>query len=849
MTNQTISSFPPVSGLSGAEVTVVDQADINNNLGTFSASINQISTLISGRITSSYPPLAPQSANTVFAGPTTGAPALPAFRGIQSGDLPPPTATNRGVVTTFSAVAHQWITSLDTAGNFHSSQPALSDLQSIVAHSVVCNPSSSPGPPVMLVGANPLDVLQMDPTGTILQWGPAPTGTLIPHQVTYGNIVQGVARSVMGVPGNVTADHVDIVAPGSSNFVLRESGGTIGFGTIAQQALGANIVGNVNLRQSTALSVMGNGTGALANVTDIAATPSSGAVLVESAGTLGFGQVTGAGIANNAVGTNQIAALAVTTAKINAFAVQNSQLRQSAGLSVMGNAAVGTGNVSDILANAGSGAVLRESGGTLGFGQVASAGIATNAVGNTQLRQSGPLSVIGNSSNAVANPNDIVASVGTGQVLREFGGTLAFGPVASNGIAGNAVGNAQLRQGAGLSVIGNATNATANVADIVGSGAFNVLQIDSTGSSLIWGPAPAGTIGPHQVTYGNIVQGAGLSVMGVTGNVAADHVDITATAASGAVLRESAGTLGFGQIATAGITNNAVTLAKVQQVAAASVIGNPTNATANATTITGSPNQALVISAAGTSVGFGTVSVAGGGTGASTPLGALAAILPIGLILPYAAATAPTGFLLCFGQNVSRTTYAALFALLSTTYGAGDGSTTFGLPDLRGRFVAGKDDMGGTAAGRLTAAGGVAGTTLGATGGNQLSILSTANLPAHTHGVGTLVNGVQSADHTHSINLNSGTESAAHSHSAISGGSVRANFGSVIGPGSAAGGFSNLTTEDTLHVHNVAGATSGISANHTHTITGSTDSGPGTGTGLPVVAPTLVATYIIFAGA
>jgi microcystin-dependent protein len=60
-----------------------------------------------------------------------------------------------------------------------------------------------------------------------------------------------------------------------------------------------------------------------------------------------------------------------------------------------------------------------------------------------------------------------------------------------------------------------------------------------------------------------------------------------------------------------------------------------------------------------------------------------------GLVLPYAGYSAPTGWLLCDGSPISRTTYADLFALISTTYGAGDGSTTFNIPDMRGRAVIG----------------------------------------------------------------------------------------------------------------------------------------------------------------
>lgn len=104
---------------------------------------------------------------------------------------------------------------------------------------------------------------------------------------------------------------------------------------------------------------------------------------------------------------------------------------------------------------------------------------------------------------------------------------------------------------------------------------------------------------------------------------------------------------------------------------------------------------------------------------------------PAGSMLPFAGSSAPVGWLLCYGQAVSRATYSALFTALGTIYGAGDGSTTFNLPDLRGRVVAGKDNMGGTAASRLTSP--VAGSTLGAAGGTQSHTLSTTEMPSHSH--------------------------------------------------------------------------------------------------------------------
>jgi microcystin-dependent protein len=105
--------------------------------------------------------------------------------------------------------------------------------------------------------------------------------------------------------------------------------------------------------------------------------------------------------------------------------------------------------------------------------------------------------------------------------------------------------------------------------------------------------------------------------------------------------------------------------------------------------------------------------------------------VPVGSIMPYAGASAPSTWLFCYGQAVSRTTYADLFTALSTTYGTGDGSTTFNLPDLRGRVIAGKDNMGGSSADRLTnQSGGVDGDTLGATGGSETHTLTTAQVPA-----------------------------------------------------------------------------------------------------------------------
>lgn len=88
----------------------------------------------------------------------------------------------------------------------------------------------------------------------------------------------------------------------------------------------------------------------------------------------------------------------------------------------------------------------------------------------------------------------------------------------------------------------------------------------------------------------------------------------------------------------------------------------------------------------------------------SRDLIAAAAQIPIGASLPFWGGTTPPGWLLCNGQAVSRTTYALLFAAIGTAYGVGDGSTTFNLPDARGRALFGRDDMGGAASNRIQVA-------------------------------------------------------------------------------------------------------------------------------------------------
>lgn len=113
--------------------------------------------------------------------------------------------------------------------------------------------------------------------------------------------------------------------------------------------------------------------------------------------------------------------------------------------------------------------------------------------------------------------------------------------------------------------------------------------------------------------------------------------------------------------------------------------------------------------------------------------------IPAGVIMVWGASSAPTNWLICDGSAVSRSTYASLFNAIGTTYGSGNGSTTFNLPDLRGRVAVGKDIEGSL-------------STLGATGGTQTVTLDINQIPSHNHGGSTSTTGA----HTHSLSGSNG---------------------------------------------------------------------------------------------
>ena len=209
----------------------------------------------------------------------------------------------------------------------------------------------------------------------------------------------------------------------------------------------------------------------------------------------------------------------------------------------------------------------------------------------------------------------------------------------------------------------------------------------------------------------------------------------------------------------------------------------------------------------------------------------------IGSIVPTSASSRPH-HLLCDGSLVSRTTYAKLFAKIGTTFGAGDGSTTFALPDLRNRSVRGWDNGRGVDAGRALGsfqAGTVlshAHTAAAAATGAHVHTAVTASSGAHTHAIGTYdagshyhysagSTGTVSADHYHSLSGTSDT-TGDHAHGLLwdtRGHNSSQNYVLANIPYS---NFIGGTTGAGEHTHTASGVTSGVSALHNHSFSGAT---------------------------
>jgi microcystin-dependent protein len=244
---------------------------------------------------------------------------------------------------------------------------------------------------------------------------------------------------------------------------------------------------------------------------------------------------------------------------------------------------------------------------------------------------------------------------------------------------------------------------------------------------------------------------------------------------------------------------------------------------------------------------------------------------PVGMISIHAGADAPDGWLLCQGQAVSRTTYSQLFGVVSTTYGSGDGSTTFNLPNLKGRVVVGIDsaqtqfDARGETGGDMThqhAASNSGNTAIGhdhtipALSGNAAPAgahnhnvhsehshdiahnhadnFNPASFSNHTHGIGNIATSANNAIIKVSSGSSSNNVSQPHNHTMSGntggGGEHDHNFGGSVTANSGNSGPTNAnfstSSDGSNHGHsigtNASSTTGGAGGSHTHTTPAST---------------------------
>ncbi len=188
-------------------------------------------------------------------------------------------------------------------------------------------------------------------------------------------------------------------------------------------------------------------------------------------------------------------------------------------------------------------------------------------------------------------------------------------------------------------------------------------------------------------------------------------------------------------------------------------------------------------------------------------------LVPVGTVISTALSATVSGWLLCDGSNVSRTTYAGLFAAIGTTYGSGDGSTTFAVPDLRGRIPVGRD------------ASQIEFDTLGETGGSLTHVHTNSNTSttgSHLHSIDPPVTTSSSDSHSHTAPSHTHT-GPSHTHTGPSHSHTGPSHTHVVNPPTTTTSSNGSHTHGTANVPSGTGAAFGVmndvnAGSHTHTV-------------------------------
>jgi hypothetical protein len=464
-------------------------------------------------------------------------------------------------------------------------------------------------------------------------------------------------------------------------------------------------------------------------------------------------------------------------ANIVTNSVGNTQLRQGGALSLVGRSANSTGNLADIAAVAASGAVLRESGSTIGFGTIATAGIADDAVTYAKLQDvTATDRLLGRSSSGAGIVEEITCTLAGRELLDDADAS------AQRTTLGLAIGtnvqawDANLDQIAARGVTkGNLLVADGSAWQVLTVGSDgHLLQADSGQSlGIKWAAGTGGSDAPAAAEYlvktadaglsaervvgdsatvsfdwasagqvtANIVansigntqlrQGGALSVIGRSANSTGNLADITASAASGAVLRESGSAIGFGTIATAGIADGAVTLAKMANINQHQILARTTALAGAPEAVTSSADMLALLGSANYSTARTNLGLAIGTDvqAYSARLTDAAALTPAKGTILVGTATA-TWASLAVGTDGQVLTASAA-ATNGLAWGAGGGGGGGAPTASRYVLVGGTADADLTNERYLTAGTGLALTDAGA-GGNITAAIDLPGLTANT---------------------------------------------------------------------------------------------------------------------